>query len=157
MQYPWISRADHLLDYLPTVGKLLDLCEENYHLLLSLSPQLHRLQGLHASCRPGHMDLYLEILEQTPYTTVVHLTYYFSHAQGQRADPDAFLRVYHDAQQIEVISLRQNILPIEANYAHPSLFNKWKINVFLSKWLSFCKAQKHQFKVNEEFLTKLHG
>ena len=157
MQYPWISRADRLLDYLPTVGKLLDLCEENYQLLLSLAPQLQHLQGLHASCCPGHMDLYLEILEQTPYTSVVHLTYYFSHEEGQLADPDALLRVYHDAHQIEVISLRQHVLPIEANYHHPSLYNKWKINVFLSKWLSFCKAQGHAFPFEDEFLTKKHG
>ncbi len=157
MQYPWISRTDQLLDCLPTVGKLLDLCEENYHLLLTLAPQLRYMQGLHASCRPGHMDLFLEILEQTPYTTVVHLTYYFAREEGQIADPDALLRVYHDARQIEVASLRQKALPIEANYQYPSLFNKWKINVFLSKWLSFCGAQKHQFTTSEEFLTKMHG
>ncbi|HID44448.1 MAG TPA: DUF1249 domain-containing protein [Chromatiaceae bacterium] len=157
MQYPWISRSDRLLDYLPTVGKLLDLCEENYHLLLQLAPQLYRLRGVHASCRPGHMDLYLEVLEQTPYTTVVHLTYYFSHEEDQRADPDALLRVYHDAQQIEVISLRQKALPIEASYQHPSLYNKWKINVFLSKWLSFCGMQGHRFSEDAQFLTKKHG
>lgn len=157
MQYPWISRADRLLDYLPTVGKLLDLCEENYEVLSELAPQLRYMQGLHASCRPGHMDLFLEILEQTPYTTVVHLTYYFAHEEGQRADPDALLRVYHDARQIEVINLRQKVLPINAGYQHPSLYNKWKINVFLSKWLSFCKAQKHHFQADEEFLTKMHG
>ncbi|WP_456377493.1 DUF1249 domain-containing protein [Thiolapillus sp.] len=157
MHYPWISRADRLLDYLPTVGKLLDLCEENYHLLLALAPQLQDMRGLHASCRPGHMDLFLEIQEQTPYTTVVHLTYYFAHEEGQRADPDALLRVYHDARQIDVVNLRQKALPIAASYQHPSLLNKWRINVFLSKWLSFCSTQKHQFFANEVFLTKMHG
>ncbi|WP_456412153.1 DUF1249 domain-containing protein [Thiolapillus sp.] len=157
MQYPWISRTDQLLDCLPTVGKLLDLCEENYHLLLALAPQLHAMKGLYASCRPGHMDLFLEVLEQTPYTTVVHLTYYFAHEQGQCADPDALLRVYHDARQIEVVSLRQKALPIKASYQHPGLLNKWKINVFLSKWLSFCGARQHRFTANEEFLTKMQG
>ncbi|HDK38424.1 MAG TPA: DUF1249 domain-containing protein [Thiolapillus brandeum] len=146
-----------MLNSLPTVGKLLDLCEENYQLLLALAPKLRHMCGLHASCRPRHMDLYLEVVEQTPYTTVVHLTYYFSHAEGQRADPDALLRVYHDARQIEVVNLRQKALPVDVGYHHPSLFNKWKINVFLSKWLSFCAAQEHLFAANEEILTKLHG
>lgn len=157
MQYPWISHADRLLDYLPTLGRLLDLGEENYNILLCLAPQLRQMRGLHASRRPGQMDLFLEVMEQTPYTTVVHLTYYFAHEQGQQADPDALLRVYHDARQIEVINLRQQVLPMKGGYQHPSLYNKWKVNVFLSKWLSFCKVQEHQFQAKEEFLTKIHG
>ncbi len=157
MQYPWISHTDRLLDSQPTVGRLLDLCEENYQLLLQLAPALREMQGSLASCQDKHMDLFLEIMEQTPYTTVVHLTYYFSHAKGQQADPDALLRVYHDAQQIEVVSLRQNALPVVPNYHYPSLRNKWKINVFLWKWLSFCCQQKHRFSPPSEFLTKSHG
>ena len=157
MQYPWISQIEKLLNRSPTVGDLLDLCEENYALLLQLAPDLDRLKGKSASCRPGHMDLYLEVLEQTPYTTMLHITYYFSHKEGQEADPDAVLRVYHDAHQIEVIRLRQHILPVESLYQHPSLFNKWRMNVFLSKWLGFCVLQGHRFEAPEQFLTKMHG
>ena len=157
MQYPWISQVERLLYCSPTVGGLLDLCEENYAILMQLAPGLRILQGKSASCRPGHMDLYLEVLEQTPYTTMIHITYYFSHREGQQADPDAILRVYHDARQIEVVQLEQHVLPVEPNYQHPSLFNKWKINVFLSKWLAFCVAQGHRFKADEQFLTKMHG
>jgi len=157
MQYPWISQVEKLLYRSPTVGGLLDLCEENYAILLQLAPDLRAMQGSHASCRPGHMDLYLDVLEQTPYTSMVHLTYYFSHRKGQEADPDAILRVYHDARQIEVVQLRQHVLPVASSYQHPSLFNKWKINVFLSKWLAFCLARGHAFRNDEQFLTKIHG
>ena len=105
MYYPWTPQIDKLMDYRPTLGRLLDLCEENYLLLMSLAPHLTHMQGLLSSRVSGNMDLFLEIVEQTPYTTVIHLTYYFSHESGQNADPDALLRVYHDAQQIEVINL----------------------------------------------------
>jgi uncharacterized protein YqiB (DUF1249 family) len=157
MQYPWISHTDKLLDSQPGVGRLLDLCEENYQLLLRLAPDLRQMQGTQASRLSCHMDLFLEVVEQTPYTTVIHLTYYFSNAKGQQADPDALLRVYHDARQIEVMRLRQNVLPVVAGYQYPSLLNKWKINVFLSKWLSFCCHQNHHFLQQGEFLTKSHG
>jgi uncharacterized protein YqiB (DUF1249 family) len=157
MQYPWISQVERLLHQSPTVGDLLDLCEENYAILLRLAPGLRTLRGKSASCRPGQMDLYLDVLEQTPYTTMAHITYYFSHTTGQGADPDAVLRIYHDARQIEVVRLRQQILPVQSSYQHPSLFNKWKMNVFLSKWLAFCLAQGHRFDSQERFLTKMHG
>ncbi|WP_457673346.1 DUF1249 domain-containing protein [Thiolapillus sp.] len=157
MQYPWISQVEKLLDSSPTVGGLLDLCEENYRLLMRLAPDLKRLRDNLASRRPGHLDLHLEILEQTPYTTMIRLTYFFPHGEGRQADPDAVLRVYHDARQIEVIRLEQHVLPVESSYHYPSLFNKWKINVFLSKWLRFCVDRGHRFEPLEQFLTKKHG
>lgn len=139
------------------MGRLLDLCEENYELLMDMAPELRQMEGVAASSRSGQMDLYLDVLEQTPYTTVVHLTYYFSHQLGQFPDPDAVLRLYHDAHQIEVISLKQSALPLEFGYQYPSLYNKWKVNLFLAKWLAFCLHQGHQFASNEEILTELLG
>ena len=55
----------------PTMGDLMALCEENYRCLHSLVPQLRRLSGEHRSIRPGHQDLHLTIVEQTPYTTLL--------------------------------------------------------------------------------------
>ena len=149
MEFPWISHVQELLFDRPTVGRLMDLCEENYGLLMSMAPQLQSMQGRYLSSRPGHMDLYLEIMLQAPYTTELHLTYYFSHTHGQAPDPDAVLRVYHDANQIEVVNLREQALPIVPNYQPPGLFNKWKANVFLSKWLSYCISQGHGFLSNK--------
>jgi len=157
MQFPWVSQLASLLDRAPTVGQLLDLCEENYWQLMAMAPGLRRQQGLLKSSRPGQMDLYLEVLEQTPYTTVVHLTYYFSHHQGQVPDPDAVLRLYHDAAQVEVMNLRQSALPLEAGYQHPSLYNRWKVQLFLSKWLAYCAHQGHRFDRSSELLTEMQG
>jgi uncharacterized protein YqiB (DUF1249 family) len=146
MRMPWVSQITALLDDAPTVGRLLDLCEENYWQLMEMAPGLADARGLLKSSRPGQMDLYLEVLEQTRYTTVVHLTYYFSHHRGQVPDPDATLRLYHDAAQVEVIDLRQSALPLIAGYQHPSLRNRWKVQLFLSKWLAYCRHQGHHFE-----------
>ena len=65
MQAQYSERIHNLLVNGPSVGDLLELCEENYRCLHSLAPQLKRLQGKHCSSRPDHQDLHLTILEQT--------------------------------------------------------------------------------------------
>lgn len=128
----------------PSVGDLLALCEENYQYLSSLVPQLRRLHGQHCSSRPDRQDLHLTIVEQTPYTTLIRLTYRFAH-DDDAADPDALLRVYHDARQVEVEDLRQQALPTHRLYEAPGLLNKWRLNLFVSKWLAYCVQQGHLF------------
>ena len=96
------------------------------------------------------MDLHLRVLEQTPYTTLIHLTYYFDHEQGQKPDPDAQVRIYHDSGQAEVIELRQSSLPLNTGLEHPTLEQKWKVNLFLSKWLSYSVLQGHGFRLGQK-------
>ena len=110
---------------------------------IKLAPELKQMTGKYLSTRLPHMDLHLEILEQSPYTTLIHLTYFFD--QSTEADPDTVLRVYHDSRQLEVIDLKQKYLPTIHSYDHPGLLMKWKANVFISKWLSYCLHQGHSF------------
>lgn len=145
MQQQRDQRIQHWLDSRPSVGDLLALCEENYRYLNSLVPQLKRLRGEHCSSRPDHQDLHLTIVEQTPYTTLLRLTYRFADADGGSPDPDALLRVYHDARQVEVEDLRQQSLPTSRLYEAPALLNKWRLNLFVSKWLAFSLRQGHLF------------
>ncbi|MES9875451.1 MAG: DUF1249 domain-containing protein [Candidatus Sedimenticola sp. PURPLELP] len=156
--YPWSLHT--LASGRPTVGWLMDLCDENYQLMLKLAPALRSLQGIYLSRLEGSMDLYMEILEQTPYTSLVHLTYYFQHEEEQRPDPDARVRVYYDSSQVEVLDLRQRALPLERGIDSPSLDQKWKANLFLSKWLSFCVLQGHAFgshQEDDENINKING
>ncbi len=102
------------------------------------------------------MDLYLDVLEQTPYTTLIHLTYYFNHEQGQKPDPDARVRIYHDSGQAEVIELRQSSLPLNTGLEHPTLEQKWKANLFLSKWLSYSVLQGHGFQFGQKGAAGRH-
>jgi len=149
MQQPWVGPWLKILRGEPTVGSLMALCEDNYRHLLRMAPDLHALSGTYRSQLADHTDLYLEVLEQAPYTSLIHLTYYFQHAAGQRPDPDATLRVYHDARQVEVLDLRQQALPMDRLYDAPALINKWKANLFVSKWLAFCNYQGHYFSEDE--------
>jgi uncharacterized protein YqiB (DUF1249 family) len=148
MQIPWIHR--YLLSLRtgrPTVGHLIDLCEENYTCLGNLLPDIQNMSGHYRSCPTGQADLYLEVLEHTRYTSLIHLTYYFVQKNGQtEPDPDAILRLYHDARQLEVMELRQSNLPTENLYEAPGLLNKWQANLFVAKWLDFCTQQQHQFR-----------
>ncbi|MCB1785763.1 MAG: DUF1249 domain-containing protein [Gammaproteobacteria bacterium] len=153
MQRPNNAPIGNWLDDNPTVGGLLDLCEENYRHLHSLVPQLKRLRGEHRSRRPDHQDLHLTIIEQTPYTTLLRLTYRFANDADGLSEPDAVLRVYHDARQVEVEDLRQQVLPTRRLYEAPGLRNKWRLNLFVSRWLAFCLRQGHLFV---DDVTRLH-
>jgi uncharacterized protein YqiB (DUF1249 family) len=145
----------------------MSLCEENFALFSRLAPQVREQRGSLVSRRKGGVDLYLIVEEQSPYTTLVRLTHYFSSkgsgpgpgpgsgltsnrvadrpGPGQGADPDLRLRIYHDARQVEVESLRQSALPMRPDYQHPALAAKWKVNLFLAKWLRYCLHEGHRF------------
>jgi uncharacterized protein YqiB (DUF1249 family) len=127
----------------------LALCEENFHLLSRLAPQLRTRRGPLVSRVKDGVDLHLSIEEQARYTTLLRLTYLFADGAGGNsglgADPDARLRVYHDARQVELLDLRQTALPRLANYQAPALVSKWRANLFLWKWLAYCLHQGHRF------------
>lgn len=133
----------------PTLGALLALCEENFFLLSRLAPQLRTRGGALVSRLKDGVDLHLSIEEQARYTTLLRLTYFFADGDlsdsGFGADPDARLRVYHDARQVEVLDLRQTALPRLAHYQAPALDSKWRVNLFLWKWLAYCLHQGHRF------------
>lgn len=135
----------------PTLGALLALCEENFVLLSRLAPQVRTCGGIFVSRLKDGVDLHLSIEEQARYTTLLRLTYFFADGDGGHsdsvvgADPDARLRVYHDARQVEVLDLRQTALPRLAHYQPPALDSKWRVNLFLWKWLAYCLHQGHRF------------
>lgn len=159
----------------PTLGDLMALCEENYVLLSRLAPGLRELRKVSISRRLGCVDLYLIIEEQSPYTSLIRLTHLFQGTDldhvggvgvnldwgvgqtGARADPDARLRIYHDASQVEVLDLRQTVLPLHLDYQPPALDSKWRANLFLGKWLAFCLQQGHRFGTRRVPLSLTEG
>jgi uncharacterized protein YqiB (DUF1249 family) len=151
MMLPWCHDVYRLLARQPTVGDLMDLCEESYRYLERMAPDLRAMQGSQRSRLRDQTDLHLEVLEQSPYTTLARLTYFFprDEAQGE-PEPDALLRVFHDARQVEVVGLRQRALPLERLFHSPGLRNRWRANLFISRWLAFCANQGHRFVLNAE-------
>lgn len=110
---------------------------------------MRTLEGQYVSSLDSAIDLHLEILEQTPYTTLVHLTYFFAHSEARLPDPDARVRIYHDSRQAEVVDLAQRALPLNMGVERPTMEQKWRVNLFLSKWLSYCVQQGHRFLLSE--------
>jgi uncharacterized protein YqiB (DUF1249 family) len=142
---PWA--APGLLAGRPDVGALMSLCEENYARLLRLAPGLATQSGSQVSSGTGGVELWLAVEDQARFTTSVRLTYHFP-LHGQRIpDPDARLRAYHDARQVEVIDLVQTALPLRRGYGDPAFAEKWQANLFLAKWLAYCLRQGHRFGV----------
>ncbi|RMG34170.1 MAG: DUF1249 domain-containing protein [Gammaproteobacteria bacterium] len=127
------------------MGRLVSLCEENYDLLLRLVPELRQMEGDYRARCPGHADLHLTILERGRYTTLLRLTYRFEDGRDA-AEPDAVLRVYHDAREVEAVALRQSVLSTGNLYEAPALANKWQLNWFVTKWLGFCVSLDYRFE-----------
>lgn len=152
----FVSRLD-LRATAPNVGGLMALCEENYLALMRLAPALPQLSERLRSRPADAAELTLTVMGQAPYTTTLRLTHVFrridpgSPPPGDRpgnppsAEPDAVLRAYHDAGQVEVLSLRQTILPVLNHYDAPALAAKWRANLFVSKWLAYCRREGHRF------------
>lgn len=147
MQTPWRQFLHATLDRRPNVGRLVALCEHNYVLLQRLMPELRQMRGRYTATLPDHADLHLDVLEHSRYTSTIHLTYYFRHAQGCQPEPDAILRVYHDARELEVVELHQanTVLSAVPLYEVPGLANKWQLNWFVSKWLEYCVGVGYRF------------
>ncbi len=113
-------------------------------LSLLLPDQLSRADCL-VSKVPNSPDLYLNVLERHDYTSYLQLTYVFADTQVQ--NPNAYIRLYHDAHLAEAtaFSPEQGIqrfagpdLPI-----HGQVVRSWRLNRALVKWLDFLLAQGH--------------
>lgn len=128
---------------------LMTLYESNYARLLKLVPDIHHLDQPLVSRVPGALDLHVQVLERSKYTTILSMTYLFEEAEGPVADPDLRIRLFHDARVAEVLSCcRRHKWPGFPEFrgsCFAVLDRKWEINHFLDRWLSYCQAQGHSF------------
>ncbi len=125
---------------------LMDLYENNYMRLRRLIPDLSKLPDSAVSRLPGCLSLHMAILERTKFTTTLCLTYYFEEGDQYVAEPALTIRVYHDANQVEVLT--GHLKHGRQQYDHiPAKAKKikWKFNRFLYKWLGYCLYLGHSF------------
>lgn len=133
---------------------LMTMYESNYLRLLRLAPALRELEGAHVSRVPGDCDLHLEVLERTPYTSTLSMTYRFEEAgEGIVADPDLTVRVYFDGCLAEAMHLadhhRHELFRQLASAFRSELDSRWARNVMLNKWLEYCLDRGHAFAAPE--------
>ena len=125
---------------------LMDLYENNFLRLRRLIPDLSRLPDSAVSHLPGCLSLHIAILERTKFTTTLCLTYFFEEGAHHIAEPALTVRVYHDANQVEVLT--GHLKHGRQHYDHiPAKTKKikWKFNRFLFKWLGYCLYLGHTF------------
>ncbi len=133
---------------------LMELYEQNYLQLRLLIPALKRAEiSTEVSKVPGCLPLYLQVIEKSPYTTTLRLTYRFVSSSGRpsraSAEPDLMLRVYHDARTAEVVSgLIHGQQHVERKTR--GLDNSWRLNRFLYKWLRYLHYRGHHFPLCED-------
>ncbi|MDH5710159.1 MAG: DUF1249 domain-containing protein [Gammaproteobacteria bacterium] len=127
-------------------GSLMDLYENNYLRFRRLVADLDGITNRAISVVPGCLDLHLQIIDRSKFTTTVCMTYYFLEGRHLVAEPDIRLRIYHDARLVEVLAghlkhgrQRLDHLPAAA------LRQKWRLNRFLYKWLGYCLFLGHEF------------
>ena len=133
-----------------TFAGLMEMYEHNYIKLRKLCGDINKLPEYMCSQIENGLDLHIEVVERTTYTTTLNLTYKFTNKakNSARILPNLFIKVYFDAMQAEVLHREAKNTPFQHRDAQ-YLSNKWRNNRFLYKWLSFCIAQGHTFTVGK--------
>lgn len=106
------------------------LCEENYAKLLRLIPKV--AQGNFNSA-----TIHSNVLATGPFTYTVYL----HQANTDKSSPTTRFkcRIYLDTKSVEVIHLKEHLMPKQPQNVSPKevLNNKWAVNYFFEKWLIF--------------------
>lgn len=126
------------------------LYEENYRQFRRFCPPRAPEVGAYAAETAGHPTLFMEILEHHRYTTVIRLTYHFGGGEDQGLDPDAYIRVYHDARLAEATYCRHGDVLRQLAGAWPPASDmvrqRWRMNLFLDKWLAYLLHEGYGFE-----------
>ena len=116
-----------------------------FHALNVLMPEELARSDLLVSKVKGAPDLYLRVLERHNYTTFLQLTYLLG--AGREQQPNAHIRVYHDARMAEATSFspQQGIERLAGPElpARGLVERSWRMNRALLKWLEHLLAEGH--------------
>ncbi len=126
---------------------LLKLYEENFALLRQLLGAVRDYSGANLSHVPGKPPLWLEIIEQQPYTTIARLTHSFNSEKGIVLDPNAYVRIYHDTRQVEATHCHigahlKKLYSLDVPL-HEVNQKRLRMTVFLNKWLRYLSDAGH--------------
>ena len=128
------------------VENSLSLYERNYVKLTALLPDLAQRRDTFIISAAGFSPIYIEILEQNPYTTTIQMRQGMAIKNPWIRDFGMRVRVYRDAQVAEVIAY-QDVHTLRPFYPYPNPkmlqpYEKRRVNQFLGEWLSYCLARR---------------
>jgi uncharacterized protein len=130
---------------------LMSVYESNYIRLRALLPGLaaRGYRGERIVSRVhGEVPLHISPSEHSRYTTTLHMTYFFDEDGIQVADPDLYVRIYHDARMAEALACGAHVhrhplfAPFETRRGS-ELERRWSRNMMLNKWLEYCADRGH--------------
>ena len=131
----------------PEFARLMDLYAESFRQLTLLFDEHDLSRDRYISEVPGELTVYLEVLQRHRYTTFARLTYVIDEAGVPLADPDAHLRIYHDARVAEATHcypgqvnqpMFGSLVPVSDVLEH-----RWRVNLFLDRWLEYLHRRGH--------------
>jgi uncharacterized protein YqiB (DUF1249 family) len=146
-----VSRATHA-DALGRLrlgkfGWLMALYAENHGRLQRLFEPADLAPGRYASDIGDSLPLQLDVLGQHRYTTELRLTYNMLDPVTGEPDPSAYLRVYHDARQVEATHcyVGRRWQDVIGMYPPPAevIGHRLRMNTFLGKWLQYLAESGH--------------
>ncbi|WP_457097771.1 DUF1249 domain-containing protein [Lysobacter sp. P5_B9] len=146
-----VSRATHA-DALGRLrlgkfGWLMALYAENHGRLQRLFEPADLAPGRYASDIGDGLALQLDVLGQHRYTTELRLTYNMLDPVTGEPDPSAYLRVYHDARQVEATHcyVGRRWQDVIGMYPPPAevIGHRLRMNTFLGKWLQYLAESGH--------------
>lgn len=118
-------------------------CDANYLRLNKLFPRLREEQSLSfgVDFQGARLEIRLEVLERSPYTTLVILSQRPEVPWNSKASMT--IRLYHDARSAEVVEYQGKRHFLRAAYDYPNADmrqpdEKAQINRFLGEYLSLC-------------------
>ena len=127
------------------LGGLMRLYESSYERLLRLLPEWPLpFEAAQSQVKSDH-TLHVASIERCRYTSTIRLSYQFE----DDLQPDLQIKVYHDAQLAEAISVgnyqRCEVLREFDYEAESAVHNLWPANLLMDKWLNYLLQQGHGF------------
>lgn len=118
-------------------------CDANYLRLSKLFPEMRTLDraAMGLELNGIRLEIRMEVIERSPYTTLVRLSQHPQVPWSHRATMT--VRLYHDARSAEVVEYQGRRHFLRAAYDYPNVDmrqpdEKAQINRFLGEYLSVC-------------------
>ena len=134
----------------PRLGRfawLMALYAENHAKVSRLFPVRTMVPGRWVSDVGDGVPLVVDVIEQHRYTSELRLSYSMPDPVTGELDPSAYLRVYHDAGQLEATHCYVGRRWQDVIGLNPSpqrlLGHRMRMNTFLGKWLQYLVERGH--------------
>lgn len=135
-----------------------EICESNYRKLLRLIPHLSCLKQRAVARLGGKPSLHLQLMNKTPHTVTLELSYCFSHGPEPVYEPALKLRVYLDAKMVEVLGDSERSPRYATTLSGCQVLeHKWLLNYFLDKWLDHCLRYGYRFALEDDRSTPAYA